>query len=61
MKNSIGEQIQNQYKMAYKVKTSQLALEDVPEDSRDTVARLTKELSFDELQVGGWGFKTALT
>ena len=61
MSNSIGERVQNQYKMAYQLKTKQLTLDDIPADSKDTVARFVQELSLDELQVGGWGFKTALT
>jgi len=57
---SLGNQIQEQYRLAYKIKTNQTTIQDVNADDKAAVSRMVDELTFDELQVGGWGFQNVL-
>lgn len=57
---SLGNQIQEQYRLAYKIKTNQTTIQDVKADDKAAVSRMVDELTFDELQVGGWGFQNVL-
>lgn len=60
MYTSTGKEIQERYRTAYRVKTRQARMEEVPEEQRPAISHLL-DLTLDELQVGGWGFHNALT